>query len=77
MPLAEVIQAPFIWIMGPTGLATAMPFWIVGALAAPLTWFIGRDAGFDARPVLAASLMVAVPGGLTPSCPSRTTSDSS
>ena len=66
MPLAEVIQAPFIWLMGPTGLATAMPFWIVGALAAPLTWFIGRDAGFDARPALAASLMVAVPGGLTP-----------
>ena len=43
-----------------------MPFWIIGALAAPFTWFIGRDAGFDARPALAASLMVAVPGGLTP-----------
>ena len=66
MPLAELIQAPFIWLMGPTGLATAMPFWIVGALAAPLTWFIGRDAGFDTRPAFAASLMVAVPGGLTP-----------
>ncbi len=37
MPLAEIVQAPFIWLMGPTGLAAAMPFWIIGALAAPLT----------------------------------------
>jgi 4-amino-4-deoxy-L-arabinose transferase-like glycosyltransferase len=44
----------------------ALPFWIVGALAAPLTYLIGRDAGFARAPVLAASLMVAVPGGLTP-----------
>ena len=66
MPLAELIQVPFLMLMGTGAMAAGMAFWIVGALAAPLTWFIGRDSGFDSRPAFAAGLMVAVPGGLTP-----------
>jgi 4-amino-4-deoxy-L-arabinose transferase-like glycosyltransferase len=66
MPLAELIQVPFVVLMGTGAAASGLAFWIVGALAAPLTWFIGRDAGFDKRPAFAAALMVAVPGGLTP-----------
>jgi len=57
---------PFVILMGTGALAGGLAFWIVGALAAPLTWLIGRDAGFDKRPAFAAALMVAVPGGLTP-----------
>ncbi len=66
MPLAELIQFPFLVTLGTGAIAAGLAFWIVGALAAPLTWFIGRDAGFDKRPAFAAALMVAVPGGLTP-----------
>jgi len=66
MPLAELIQVPFLVLMGTGAIAAGLGFWIVGALAAPLTWFIGRDAGFDNRAAFAAALMVAVPGGLTP-----------
>lgn len=66
MPLAAVVQAPFLMLLGKGALAAALPFWIVGAVAAPLTWFIGRDAGLDRVPAAAAGLMVAVPGGLTP-----------
>ena len=66
MPLAAMVQAPFLLLIGKGALAAALPFWIVGAVAAPLTWWIGRDAGFDRLPAVAAGLMVAIPGGLTP-----------
>jgi Dolichyl-phosphate-mannose-protein mannosyltransferase len=66
MPLAAVIQAPFLLVFGSGWLGGGLAFWIVGALAAPLTYWIGRDAGFDSSPALAAGVMVAVPGGLTP-----------
>jgi hypothetical protein len=66
MPLAAMVQAPFLLLFGKGALGAQLPFWIVGALAAPLTWWIGRDAHF-ARPLaFAAGLMIAVPGGLTP-----------
>lgn len=66
MPLAAVVQVPFIWLLGAGAFASALPFWIIGALAAPLTYLIGRDAGFARGPSVAAGLLVAVPGGLTP-----------
>lgn len=66
MPLAELIQVPFIWLLGPNDLAAGLPFWLVGALASPLAWWIGRDAGFGRLPAIAAAILVAVPGGLTP-----------
>ena len=66
MPLASIVQVPFIWLLGPTGFAAALPFALLGALAAPLTWAIARDAG--ARPLVAtgAGLLVAIPLLLTP-----------
>ena len=66
MPLGSIVQVPFIWLLGPTGFAAGLPFALLGALAAPLTWAIARDAG--ARPPVsaAAGLLVAVPLLLTP-----------
>jgi hypothetical protein len=40
--------------------------WLIGAAAAPLTYWIGRDAGFGHSVALMAGLLAAVPGGLTP-----------
>lgn len=66
MPLASFIQVPFIWLLGPTALASALPFWIAGALAAPLTWAIGRDTGLPRVTSAAAGLLVAIPGAASP-----------
>lgn len=66
MPLAEFVQVPFIWLIGPTALAAGLPFWILGALAAPLTYWIGRDMGISRSTAATAGLLVAVPAGLTP-----------
>lgn len=65
LPLASFIQAPFIALLGPTAVASALPMTLIGALAAPLTWLIARDAG--ARPVVAsaAGVLAAVPGAAT------------
>ena len=66
MPLAEIVQVPFIWVLGSSWIASGLAFWIVGALAAPLTYWIGRDAGFGSWASIAAALLVAAPGALTP-----------
>jgi len=66
MPLAVLVQVPFIWLLGAGELAAALPMWIIGAAAAPLTYLIGRDAGFERTPSLAAGLLAALPGGLMP-----------
>ncbi len=66
MPLAALVQVPFVWLFGPTAFASGLAMWLIGALAAPLTWFIGRDAGFNRQAAVAAGLLVAVPAGLTP-----------
>ena len=49
MPLASLVQVPFLAVLGPTAWASALPFALIGALAAPLTWAMARDAGADAR----------------------------
>jgi 4-amino-4-deoxy-L-arabinose transferase-like glycosyltransferase len=66
MPLAAVIQVPFIWLLGPTAPAAALPFWIIGAAVAPLTYLIGRDAGMARWQAGAAGLLLAVPGWVAP-----------
>ena len=66
MPLAALIQVPFVWILGAGALASGIGVWLVGALAAPLTYLIGRDAGFNHHGALAGGLLAAVPAGLTP-----------
>ena len=65
LPLASFIQAPFVSILGPTAFANALPGMFIGALAAPLTWLIARDAG--ARPIVCASAGVisAIPGAVS------------
>jgi hypothetical protein len=65
MPLASIVQVPFIWQLGSTAIASALPFAFLGALAAPLTWAIARDAG--AKPVVAvgAGVLIAIPGLMT------------
>ena len=61
MPLASLVQVPFLFVFGDVAWASAAPFALIGALAAPLTWAIARDAG--ARPLVAigAGILVAVP----------------
>ncbi len=66
MPLAALIQVPFIWLLGPTATASAVPFWLVAAATSPLTWFIGRDAGLSTPGAISAALLVAVPAAVSP-----------
>src|SRR5688500_9557636 len=66
MPLAEFVQVPTIWLLGPTNLGTSLPFALIGALAAPLAYWIGIDAGVGRRASIAAGVLVAAPAGLTP-----------
>lgn len=62
MPLASIVQVPFIWILGPTALASSLPFWILGAIAAPLTYLLGRDAGLSDRVSVPAGVLMILPG---------------
>ena len=61
-PLASIVQVPFIWLLGPTQLASLLPFVLVGALAAPLAWAIARDAGAPPPVQIGAGVLGAVPG---------------
>jgi Dolichyl-phosphate-mannose-protein mannosyltransferase len=65
LPLDSFIQAPFISVLGPTALASALPGILIGSLVAPLTWLIARDAG--ARPLVcvSAGVISAIPGAAT------------
>jgi Dolichyl-phosphate-mannose-protein mannosyltransferase len=65
MPLAAIIQLPTIWLMGPTPLASAIPFILFGSLAAPMTWLLAREIGCSSRVALLAGIAVAVPGAAT------------
>lgn len=62
MPLASLVQVPFIWVLGPTALASALPFAITGATAAPLAWAIARDAKATPAVALGAGILTAIPG---------------
>ena len=66
MPLASLVQVPFIWLLGPTPLASALPFWLASAAVAPVTYWIGRDASMPRWQAAAAGLMVAVPALVDP-----------
>lgn len=66
MPLAALVQVPFLVLLGPGPLASGLPFWIAGAAAAPVARAIALDAGLDTRRAFAAGLLVAAPGALTP-----------
>jgi hypothetical protein len=66
MPLASLVQVPFIVILGASAFASALPFALIGALAAPMTWGFAREAGCRPSVALGGALLVAVPAGLTP-----------
>ena len=61
MPLASIVQVPFIWLLGPTPFASALPFALIGSLAAPLAWAIGRDAGVRPSIAVGAGILTAIP----------------
>jgi hypothetical protein len=61
MPLASLVQVPFLAALGATAWASALPFALIGALAAPMTWAIARDARARDGVAVAAGLLVAVP----------------
>jgi hypothetical protein len=61
MPLASLVQVPFIWLLGPVPLASTLPFAIAGAFAAPLAWAIGRDAGAPSYVSVGAGVLTALP----------------
>ncbi len=69
MPLASLIQVPFLAVFGLSPFASAAPFALIGSLAAPLTWAIARDAG--ARPLVAvgAGILTAIPALSLPFMP--------
>lgn len=62
MPLASLVQVPFIWALGATPIASALPFALIGSLAAPLAWAIGREAGMRPLVAVGAGVLTAVPG---------------
>ena len=66
MPLAPLAQVPFIWLLGATPVASALPFWLASAATAPVTYWIGKDAGLTTLPATAAGILVAVPALVTP-----------
>jgi 4-amino-4-deoxy-L-arabinose transferase-like glycosyltransferase len=66
MPLAAIVQVPFVLLLGPTPVASGLPFWLIASAVAPLTWFIARDAGLRPWQGIAAGLLVIVPAGVTP-----------
>jgi hypothetical protein len=61
MPLASLVQVPFIWLLGPTAFASALPFALIGAVAAPLAWLIARDAGAPSFVGIGAGVLTALP----------------
>jgi hypothetical protein len=65
LPLASILQAPFITVLGPTALASALPMVLIGSLAAPLTWAIARDAGTRPLVANAAGVLSAIPAAGT------------
>lgn len=61
MPLASLVQVPFIAAFGPNPFSAGLPFALIGSLAAPLTWVIARDAGAAQRVAVGAGILVALP----------------
>ena len=65
LPLASLVQLPFMAVLGTAAWVSDIPFAIIGATAAPLTWFIARDMGVRPSIAIGASLMTAVPAATT------------
>jgi hypothetical protein len=66
MPLASIVQVPFIWLLGPTAFASDLPFALLGAISAPLAWAMAREIGAGSRIALGTGFLVAAPLLATP-----------
>jgi hypothetical protein len=64
MPLASLVQVPFLAVMGATAWASAIPFALIGSLAAPMTWAFAGEAGARRDVALGAGLLVALPAAV-------------
>ncbi|MGZ8528417.1 MAG: glycosyltransferase family 39 protein [Candidatus Limnocylindrales bacterium] len=64
MPLASLVQVPFLAILGPTAWASALPFALIGSLAAPMTWAFATEAGAGRDVARGAGLLIAVPAAV-------------
>ena len=65
LPLASLVQLPFLALFGTSPIVGDIPFIIIGATAAPLTWAIARDAGANRWIQAGSGLMTAVPAAST------------
>ncbi|MDP9483097.1 MAG: glycosyltransferase family 39 protein, partial [Chloroflexota bacterium] len=63
-PLASLVQVPFLAILGPTAWASALPFALIGSLAAPMTWAFATEAGARRDVAVGAGLLIAVPAAV-------------
>ena len=61
MPLASIVQVPFMALFGTVAWASAAPFALIGASAAPLTWAIARDARATSSVAIGAGILTAIP----------------
>lgn len=61
LPLASFFQVPFILLLGPTTLASAIPTVLIGSITAPLTWLIAREAGARQSVAIGAAILSAIP----------------
>jgi hypothetical protein len=61
MPLASLIQVPFLAAFGDKSWAVALPFALAGATAAPLAWAVARDAGTTSLVARGAGVLTAIP----------------
>ena len=61
MPLASLVQLPFFAVLGVGPWASALPFALIGATAAPLTWAMARDAGARSVIAIGGGVLVAIP----------------
>lgn len=61
MPFASLVQVPFLALFGDVAWASALPFALTGAVAAPLTWAIARDAGGRSSVAIGAGFLTAIP----------------
>ena len=49
LPLASIVQVPFLSIFGTSPVASQIPFAIIGATVAPLSWALANDPERGAR----------------------------
>jgi hypothetical protein len=61
MPLASLVQLPFLSVLGDAAWASALPFALIGSIAAPMTWAFARDAGARESVAIGAGILTAVP----------------